>query len=380
MRIRRVVVAPDSFKGSLTAMEVAECCEKGILDVFPQAEVVKLPLADGGEGTVAALASSLDGHLERCPVRDPLMRKREAVYAITNGGKTAIMEMAAASGLPMLEPCERNPLHTSSYGVGEMITDALDKGCREICVGLGGSATNEGGMGMLRALGFVFKDADGRELAGVGEDLRKVAFIETGNADSRLATTRFVAACDVDNPFYGPEGAAYVFAPQKGADEESVRMLDDGLRNYAAVVEAQTGKDLQAIAGAGAAGGLGGAFAAFLSAHVCRGVDMVLDAVGFDEKAGRADLIITGEGRIDRQSLMGKVLSGVLRRGAQAKVPVIAVGGMVSDSEDLERAGLVAAIPVVQGITTLEKAMSRDEAGRNVRDAIHRVMRIIAIS
>lgn len=378
MNCERIIVAPDSFKGSLTAAQVAEACRLGILDEFPAAEVVCLPLADGGEGTVDALSASEGLMKVKCMVSDPLMRPVEAWYALSSDDKSAVMEMAAASGLTLLSESERDPLQTSTYGTGEMILDALRRGCRRFFIGIGGSATNDGGMGMLRALGYRFADASGNELDGVGADLARVAHIDVSAADPRLGEASFTIACDVDNPLFGPNGAAYVFAPQKGADEETVMQLDIGLRDFASVIMRDMRVDVSSIPGAGAAGGLGAAFCAFLGADLRKGIEMVLEAVGFDRAIAGASLIFTGEGSVDAQSLMGKVVSGVSSHAREAGVPVVVLGGKVADRVALAKAGLTA-LPVVSGPMPLPQAMRPEVAEANVRDTAGAVMRLLHI-
>lgn len=359
---KKIVIAPDSYKGCLTAAEVADAVADGVASALTGADIVKIPLADGGEGTVGAIAAAAGGTFIRCLVRDPLGRPVTAKYLMLPDGVTAVMECAEAVGLPLLKPEERNPELTGTWGVGEMIRDALGRGCRKLLVGLGGSSTNDGGMGMLSALGVRFFDKTGGLLRGRGADMRAVARIDTSGLDSRLKDVAVEAACDVDNPFYGVNGAAYVFAPQKGADADAVMRLDEGLCHLAKAIRRNVGVDLSANPGAGAAGGLGGAFMSFLGATMRPGIDIVLDTVGFEEKIKGADLVITGEGSLDRQSLMGKVLSGVLRRASARGVPVVSVAGQVADTEVLNAGGLLAAFCIQQGAVSLEEAMEPERA------------------
>lgn len=288
------------------------------------------------------------------------------------------MEMAAASGLTLLSESERDPLQTSTYGTGEMILDALRRGCRRFFIGIGGSATNDAGMGMLRALGYRFADASGNPLEGRGSDLSRVVRIDVSGADPRLRESSFTVACDVGNPLFGPNGAAYVFAPQKGADEETVMQLDIGLRDFASVIMRDMRVDVSSIPGAGAAGGLGAAFCAFLGADLRKGIEMVLEAVGFDRAIADASLIFTGEGSVDAQSLMGKVVSGVSSHAREAGVPVVVLGGKVADRVALAKAGLTA-LPVVSGPMPLPQAMRPEVAEANVRDTAGAVMRLLHI-
>ncbi|MBR5135923.1 MAG: glycerate kinase [Rikenellaceae bacterium] len=362
-----ITIAVDSFKGSLSSREVADAFEAGFRTRIPDCEVRKVSIADGGEGTVDALVETLNGDYVEARVADPLGRPIVARYGVIDGGTTAVMEMSAASGLPLIAPEERNPLLTSTYGTGEMIVHAMERGCRKFLVGIGGSATNDGGTGMLRALGFRFLDAEGRELVGGGEILERIAEIDSLNARKELNECEFVVACDVTNPLYGPEGAAYVFAPQKGADAAMVERLDQGLRTYARAIERYNGVQVDQIAGAGAAGGLGGGFKALLGARLERGIDMVLNAMQFDRIIAGSDLVITGEGRIDRQTTMGKAPSGVLREATAQGIPTIAIGGAVQVCDELEHSGFAAVLPIVAGPVMLEVAMQREVAIANVR-------------
>lgn len=365
--MKRITIAVDSFKGSLSSREVADAFEEGFRTRIPDCEVRKVSIADGGEGTVDALVETLNGDYVEARVADPLGRPIVARYGVIDGGTTAVMEMSAASGLPLIAPEERNPLLTSTYGTGEMIAHAMERGCRKFLVGIGGSATNDGGTGMLRALGFRFLDAEGRELVGGGEILERIAQIDSSNARKELGECEFVVACDVTNPLYGPEGAAYVFAPQKGADAAMVERLDQGLRTYARAIERYNGVKVDQIAGAGAAGGLGGGFKALLGARLERGIDMVLSAMQFDRIIAGSDLVITGEGRIDRQTTMGKAPSGVLREATAQGIPTIAIGGAVQVCDELEHSGSAAVLPIVAGPVALDVAMQREVAIANVR-------------
>ena len=375
--LNKIVVAPDSFKGSLSASEAVDLCRDAISEVFPAAEIVGLPLADGGEGTVEVLRNSFGGNIIELEVEGPLGENIVARYLLSSDCRDAVMEMAQAAGLCLLQPDKRNPLLTSTYGVGEMILDAIGRGCRKIFMGIGGSATNDCGMGMLRALGFRFLDKNGNELLGRGKDLECVDKIDSQYVDPKIKDVEFVVACDVDNPLVGEMGASFVFAPQKGADHDTVLRLENGMRNFAGVVKNELGKDVAEMPGAGAAGGLGAAFAAFLGARLQSGIDMVLDAVGFDKKIKDADLILTGEGSIDRQSLMGKVLSGVLKRAKNQNIPVVGVSGQVKDSEELNRAGFAAVFPIESGSVSLETAMSKSYASANLVRTIRQILLLI---
>lgn len=371
---RKIVIASDSFKGSLTSMQVASSVELGIRDVMPECNVIKVDVADGGEGTTASILRSSGGRIIRILVSGPLGEPVEASYAILDDGMTAVVEMAAASGLTLIPPSERNPMLTSTYGTGELIADALDRGCRRFIVGIGGSATNDAGMGMLTALGFRFLDSRGQQLPPVGGSLGMIADVDRAGMHAGLADAEFLVACDVDAPFHGPRGAASVFAPQKGAGPGMVRDLDRGLENMAEVILRLTGKDIAELPGAGAAGGLGGGFVAFLNTRLERGVEMLLDAVGFDSLIEGASLVITGEGRIDSQTLAGKAPFGVMMRARRKGIPVIAIGGSVApDAENLPGFDSICCV-TPPGMPT-EAAMDPMTASANIRRAVGRLLK-----
>jgi len=279
----KIVVAADSFKGSLSSAELAETVEKGIHKVYPLADVVKIPVADGGEGTVEALVDGTNGIYRTIKANGPLMTPVTALYGITGDGKTAVIEMASASGLPLVSAANRNPMKTTTYGTGELIKDALKKGCREFLIGIGGSATNDCGMGMMQALGMKFFDDKGNEVGIGGESLSRAVSIDDSGLMIEAKEAQFLIACDVDNPLYGKNGAAHVYSRQKGADEQMVLDLDEGLKNFNSVVEKKYGCNMNAISGAGAAGGLGGAFAAFLKGELKPGIDIILEKTDFSE-------------------------------------------------------------------------------------------------
>ena len=347
--MKKIIVAPDSFKGSLTSAEVADAVERGIKDVFPQCNVVKAGVADGGEGTVEAIVKAVGGDMYTASVTDPLGRPIKAAYGIVRSGgvKTAVMEMSAASGLPLLLPDELNPWITSTYGTGEMISDALNRGCRKFLVGIGGSATNDAGTGMLSALGVRFLDSRGQRLKGCGRDLESIARIDMSSLMPAARESEFIVACDVNTPFCGPDGAARVFAPQKGANHQTTEALDRGMRSFAQVIAGQFQTDIVPLSGAGAAGGLGGAFKAFLNARLTAGIEMVLDAIAFDSLLEGASLVITGEGRIDAQTAAGKTAAGVLRHAARKGIPVIAIGGSVAMCRELKEMGFIGIDPQI---------------------------------
>lgn len=375
----KIVAASDSFKGSLTSAEVADSIEKGVYDADPFAEVVKVAVGDGGEGTMDALIETMGGRRVSVEVSDPLRRPCKAEYAVLDDGLTAVVEMSSASGLTLLSPEERNPMRTSTYGTGQMIADALDRGCRRFLIGIGGSATNDGGMGMLCALGYRFLDAEDNELPGTGASLADVFSIDDSGVLHGVHDSEFIVACDVDSPLYGPKGAAYVFAPQKGADPEMVRSLDEGLRHYAEVVSSSAAT----VPGAGAAGGLGYAFVTFLGARLRRGADMVLDALCFDKIIEGADLVITGEGRLDSQTLAGKTPYAVLQRACKQGIPVIAVAGSVaSDDEAIcylsgnqsDECGFRGIYQVTPSGMPLSDAMLPSIAAANIRRTVSSVL------
>lgn len=377
MEPKKIILAFDSFKGSLSSEQTARCASSAIARVFPRCQIVTTVVADGGEGTTEAILRALGGQRRTVRIHDPLMRPIDAPYGVAENGRTAILELAAAAGLTLLQPAERNPWRTSTFGVGEMITHALQEGCRRFLIGIGGSATNDAGCGMLRALGFRLLDADGRELDGTGASLERIAAIDDRNVLKELHEAEFTVACDVDNPLYGPQGAARIFARQKGADPQMIDRLDAGLRNFAAVVERHTGHDFAQTPGAGAAGGVGGALCSLLHANLRPGIEMLLDAIGFDRLIAGADLILTGEGKIDHQTPHGKVPCGVLQAGRRQQIPVIALGGAVENTRELTDCGFAALFPIVAGPVSLEEAMRPDCAARNLENTVEQLMRLL---
>ena len=357
-RAPRFVFASDSLKGTLSSADTARLLGAAAERHFPGCSWTAIPMADGGEGTVDSLVAACGGEKIRALVADPLGRPVEASYALLPGG-CAVIEMAAASGLPLLAPEERDPLATSTYGTGQLVADALARGARDVTIALGGSATNDGGMGLARALGARLLDADGQELVGRGSDLERVASVDLSRRNSALAGASFHMMCDVNNPLVGPEGASFVFGPQKGASPEVVRRLDDGMRNWARVLEETFGRGFD-VPGAGAAGGLGAACLAFLDAEAASGVTRVLELTGFDALLTNADLCVTGEGHADAQTARGKVVSGVAAACARRHVPcVVLVGGMSPDAA--EAPGLSAMVPTAIDAMPLEEALERAE-------------------
>ncbi len=337
----RIVIAPQSFKGSADAVAVASAIARGVRRAWPGAATVEVPLADGGEGTVRALVRATGGDLRHTRVRDPLLREIDAEWGVLGDRTTAVVEMAAANGLPLLDASERDPRVTSTRGTGELILAAAASGAHRIVVGIGGSATNDGGAGMARAFGYRFFDGDGRELPEGGAALARLARID-GQTDPRLVRPAIDVACDVRNPLLGPEGASAVFGPQKGATPEMVRELDAALARYADVVERFVGRPIRDVPGAGAAGGLGAGLLAFLDARLVSGALLVLDAVGLDRRLEGATLVITGEGRIDGQSAYGKLTQAVTVAARRRDLPVMAVAGMLgAGHEAMREAGIV---------------------------------------
>ena len=369
----KIVVASDSFKGSLSSTEVAMAATRGIKAVYPDCEVVAVNVADGGEGTVDAIVEALHGEIIATIVSDPLGRPIQAHYGIA--GATAIIEMAAASGLSLLRPEERNPWLTSTHGTGEMIMDAIRRGCRQFLVGIGGSATNDAGTGMLQAMGFRFYDANDKEITHCcGGTMQDIVRIDDSHVPDSVRSSTFTIACDVDTPFCGPEGAAPVFAPQKGADTAMVQQLDASMTSFANVIEDKYRINIVPIASAGAAGGMGGAFRAFLHATLKRGIDMVLDAIDFNAIIQDADLIITGEGKIDFQTAKGKTAAGVLTRAKQQGIPVVAIGGSVEMCDSVQQMGFAGVYPILGEKVPLEVAMQPDFAATNVENTIRRIL------
>ncbi|MEI8672629.1 glycerate kinase [Vibrio sp. SA48] len=361
----KIVIAPDSYKESLTAMDVAIAIEKGFKQVLPNAHYVKLPMADGGEGTVQSMVDATGGSIIEHTVTGPLDQPVCSFFGLLGEGKTAVIEMAAASGLHLVTPKQRNPLVTTTFGTGELIKAALDQGVDHIIVGIGGSATNDGGIGMVQALGIKLLDTQGEALGYGGGELAKLATIDCSQLDPRLAQVRLEVACDVDNPLCGEKGASAIFGPQKGATPEMVATLDENLAHYAAIIKQQLGADVRDMAGAGAAGGMGAALLGLLNAELRPGIEIVMDAVNLDEIVADADLVITGEGRIDSQTIHGKTPIGVARTAKKYGLPVIGIAGCLSaDCAVVHEHGLDAVFAVVNRSVDLPTALA--EAAENV--------------
>lgn len=374
----KIVIAPDSFKGSATSVEVCNLIERGVLKVLSDVEIKKIPIADGGEGTVESVVLASNGRIKKINVHNPMGDMVEAHYGILNEGR-AVIEMAEASGLTLVDELGRDPLVASTYGTGEIIIDAINSGATEILIGIGGSATNDFGIGMAAALGYRFFDEDGNEVPPLAKNMMSIASIDARDVDQRIYETEISVACDVANPLYGCNGATAIYGPQKGVTEEMFDTLDNGLKNMALLVKGTFQKDVANIKGAGAAGGLGAGLISFCNARLKSGIDAMLDIVRFDDEILNASLIITGEGAIDGQSKEGKVPVGIARRAKLKNVPVIAIVGDIRDgAESVYDMGIVSIMPA------LKRAMPLDEAIKNshslILDATERAMRFISIN
>ncbi|MGB1311902.1 MAG: glycerate kinase [Leucothrix sp.] len=356
----KILIAPDSFKESLSAEGVAKAIARGFHTIFPDTEYVLLPVADGGEGTTDALVAATGGRRFTQQATGPIGESVEAFWGLLGDGKTAVVETAAASGLDLIDASQRDPLTATTRGTGELILAAVAQGAKHIIVGLGGSATNDGGAGMLQALGLGLLDAAGEPIPSGGGGLAKLARIDLDSLDPRLVDVRFDVACDVNNPLVGDNGASAIFGPQKGATPDMVKVLDSNLAHFAQITQQVTAKDIINIPGAGAAGGLGGAFLGFLNATLKSGIDIVLDAVDYEAQLEGVSLVITGEGRIDSQTICGKTPIGVSKRAkAVGDIPVIALAGSVSeDAAVVHEHGIDALFSVVPGVVTLDNALA----------------------
>ena len=421
----KILIAIDSFKGSLSSKEAGEAIKSGILRVIPDAEVLISPLADGGEGTVETLVEALGGSLETVRVKGPLFQEVEAHYGILSesekfqaeiksdthretlpenpskahseahsdahleapsetdsqyspkDGKLAVMEMSQASGITLVAPEKRNPLKTGSYGVGKMILDAYHKGCRRFLIGIGGSATNDGGIGMLSALGFRFTKENGEEILPIGEGLKDLAGIENASVPEGLLQCSFQIACDVENPLYGENGASLIYGFQKGGNKELLSQMDLWMKHYSELVKEYNPAANPEAPGSGAAGGLGFAFRSFLQGELKSGVSLILEETGLSEKMQGADLVISGEGRLDEQSAKGKAPNGVANLAKAQGIPVLAFAGAVTvGAKACNQAGIDAYFPILRGITTLEEAMNKENARRNLEDTVEQVIRL----
>lgn len=376
----KIVIAMDSFKGCMTALEASNAFEAGFRKAINNVEVIKLPMADGGEGTVQSLVDSTNGKIIKEWVTGPLGDPVEAFYGMLGDGKTAVIEMAAASGLPLVPPQKRNPRITTTYGTGELIKKALEAGCREFLIGIGGSATNDGGAGMAQALGARLVDKSGRELQFGGGALRSLAKIDVSNIDPRILQSKITVACDVDNPLCGERGAAHVYGPQKGASPEMVLELDEALMHYARIVNRDLNKEILEVKGAGAAGGLGGGMIAFLNASLMKGIEMVIEKTNLEEAVKGADLVITGEGQIDQQTIYGKTPIGVARVAKKYNKPVVAIAGSLGKNADIVRShGIDCIFSLINRPVTLEAAMEKSNAMEMMEKSAEEIGNLIKI-
>lgn len=374
----KIVISIDSLKGSLTSIEAANAIKKGILSVDNKSDVVIMPLADGGEGTVEALVQGMNGEEKVISVTGPINEKVNATYGILKETNTAIIEMAQASGLPLVPAELRNPLNTTTYGVGEIIKEAIEKGCRNFIVGIGGSATNDCGVGMLQALGFEFYDENDNLVGLGGKVLNQIKRIKTDKKLKELDECNFKIACDVNNPLYGENGAAYIYGPQKGANEEIVKELDKGLKNFAEVVKKDLGKDIAHIEGAGAAGGLGFGFLGFLNSKLESGIKIILDEIKLEEVVKDADIVITGEGRLDNQTAMGKAPIGVAKLAKKHGAKVIAIAGCTTpDAVKCNEEGIDAYFSIVNKAMTIDEAMKKENSTQNMIETTIQIFNLI---
>ncbi len=379
MKTIKIGIAPDSFKGTLTALEAAGQIEKGLRRGLSNISVRKIPMADGGEGTVRAIVESTGGRFCSRKVQDPLGRQIKAFYGLSGDGATAVIEMAAASGLALLKPGERNPAVTSTFGTGELIKDALKHKPRKILVGIGGSATNDGGTGMAMALGVKFMDASGKPVAQGGEALKNLAHIDMSGLDKRINNVSIEVACDVDNPLTGRHGAAQVYSPQKGATPSMVKQLDAALKHLAEVISRDIGLNILKVPGSGAAGGLGAGLMAFLGAELRPGIDIVIDSVKLRRRLKGCDLVITGEGMMDDQTVYGKTPAGVAKVAGELKIPVIAICGSLGKNVNKVRS-----VGIQTYFSSTNKCMSEDEIPTNgpamLADTAEQVGRVLALN
>lgn len=375
----KIVLAPDSFKESMTAKEACEAIEKGLRKVIDNLECVHVPMADGGEGTTQSLVDATGGKFYTVEVTGPLGERKEAIFGILGDEKTAILEMAEASGLEIVPREKRDATITTTYGTGELIKAALDKGVETILIGIGGSATNDGGAGMVQALGGKLLDRVGNEIGFGGGELAKLEKIDIANLDKRLKDVKIIVACDVQNPLTGPTGASHVFGRQKGANEEQREQLDKNLKHYAEIIRRDLGKDVETISGAGAAGGLGAGLMAFLSAELRKGIDIVIEYSKLEDKIQGADYVITGEGSIDGQTRFGKTPYGVAKVAKKYDIPVIALAGNVGkDIDVLYDYGFTAIFSILPRVETLEKAINNGK--ENIQYISENLGRVLNLS
>ncbi len=378
LSVMKIVVAPDSFKGSVSALEAANAMEQGIRRVFPNAIIDKIPMADGGEGTVQSLVDATGGHIQTCRVIAPLENEVDAQFGILAGGETAVIEMASASGLTLVSRDKRNPLRTTTYGTGQLIHAALEAGCRRLIIGIGGSATNDGGAGMAEALGVRLLDTNEKQIPRGGAGLGQLASIDITELHPAIAETETVVACDVNNPLTGPNGASHVYGPQKGATPEMIETLDGHLAHFDAILTRTLGKSFDDIPGAGAAGGLGAGLMAFLNAELQLGVDIMIDAVNLEERVKGASIVFTGEGQLDFQTAFGKTPVGVAKVAKAHNIPVVAIaGGIAEGAEVVYEAGIDAMLGIVQEPMSLEDAVG--DAARLIANTAEQAARLVVI-
>ena len=374
----KVVIAIDSLKGSLSSMEAGMAIKDGILAAKPDAEVIVKPLADGGEGTTDALIEGMNGERIELTVTGPMHTPVDAYYGYLKDTNTAVMEMASAAGITLVPDSEKNPLLATSYGVGEMINDAIQRGCRNFIIGIGGSVTNDGGIGMLKALGVRFLDENGEDAGEGGQALAKVARIDVSGMNPLLKECHIQVACDVNNPLCGENGSTYVYGPQKGVTEDMKKTLDEAMAHFARVTSETLENDYMNTPGAGAAGGLGYAFLAYTGAALTPGIELILDAVGLEEELSGADVVVTGEGRLDFQTAMGKAPVGVARLAKKYNAKVIAFAGSVTkEATACNKEGIDAFFPILRGVCTLAEAMDPVAARNNMTATVEQVFRLL---
>ncbi|NDV17176.1 glycerate kinase [Muricauda sp. TY007] len=375
----KFILAPDKYKGSLTGREFCEIVARGIKKVFPNAEIINRPLADGGDGTIDVVADYLNASKVSVTVKDPLFREVTTQYLLSEDKQTAFIEMSEASGYKLLDTSEMNCMYTTTLGTGDMIADALEQGAKNIVLGIGGSATNDGGMGMAKALGYSFLDADGNELEPIGKHLRDVAKIDREHVNPKLSDAKIQVACDVNNPFYGQNGAAHVYGAQKGASTEEIVFLDQGLQSFAEVLQSTFDINVQKVAGAGAAGGVGGGAVAFLNAELASGVDLVMELANFDEVLQGADWVITGEGQLDGQTFSGKTINGVVQSAKKKHIPIAAFCGSIDVTiEEMQQMGLDYAVSILNQVGDLDDAKAK--SAENLELASYNFANLIKLS
>lgn len=374
----KIVIAPQAFKGSISAMEVSKAIKEGVIKVFPKSEIILCPVADGGDGTLETLVESTGGSTNETVVTGPIGSPVSALWGAMGDQKTAVIEMARTSGLALLTLDERDPLNATTFGLGEIIVSALDEGFRDFIIGIGGSATNDAGAGMAQALGVRLLDNTGKEIPIGGAALQNLSTIDISKLDSRISNSDFQVACDVNNPLTGPEGAAAIYGPQKGASTEQIDVLDKALSNLSSIIKKDLGKEVSNIPGAGAAGGLGAGIMAFMNGNLRTGVDIVLDKVGLDSLLDSADLVITGEGGLDFQTVYDKAPIGVAKMARKKKIPTIAISGLLGkDFQVVHQHGIEAAVSLTNGPMSLEEASNH--AYDLIKECAEESLRLISV-